>query len=418
MRKAWNLNDTDIMAEGVDRLLPVYFGWGLLVPVCFSLIYGYVSHRAMQALGYRQENTVRAYLRISLPVMILFTLWCMLNFPLPVLYILAFLGKLVRLQRRNENSEKSLFLSNFAHLTTMALHLILIGFGALITGNSMNELLEEPFWRIGTIGMLLAVDNLALWRVPRWNTILEVLRTQSKSQEVRPFMVYLWFCNVFLLVDSELCSSEIQWDLLPVFLIGSTVLMEFYLFRFLRHLYTILKVQYLEEEHHRLLLQLEEKNRNAAKLRSKSVIDPMTGIFSRRYAMEQIDYLLQMKVPFSLVFIDLDHLKRINDREGHHAGDIYILRFTSEFSSFLRKSDIFARVGGDEFVVILPNCTRDTAEKRLDSIRTRLTEASGLPITFSYGITCASGKMMTVPSRSFTGLTRPCTRISRRTRDK
>lgn len=392
MRKAWNLNDTDIMAEGVDRLLPVYFGWGLLVPVCFSLIYGYVSHRAMQALGYQQENTVRAYLRISLPAMILFTLWCMLNFPLPVLYILAFLGKLVRLQRRNENSEKSLFLSNFAHLTTMALHLILIGFGALITGNSMNELLEEPFWRIGTIGMLLAVDNLALWRVPRWNTILEVLRTQSKSQEVRPFMVYLWFCNVFLLVDSELCSSEIQWDLLPVFLIGSTVLMEFYLFRFLRHLYTILKVQYLEEEHHRLLLQLEEKNRNAAKLRSKSVIDPMTGIFSRRYAMEQIDYLLQMKVPFSLVFIDLDHLKRINDREGHHAGDIYILRFTSEFSSFLRKSDIFARVGGDEFVVILPNCTRDTAEKRLDSIRTRLTEASGLPITFSYGITCASGK--------------------------
>lgn len=392
MRKAWNLNDTDIMAEGVDRLLPVYFGWGLLVPVCFSLIYGYVSHRAMQALGYQQENTVRAYLRISLPAMILFTLWCMLNFPLPVLYILAFLGKLVRLQRRNENSEKSLFLSNFAHLTTMALHLILIGFGALITGSSMNELLEEPFWRIGTIGMLLAVDNLALWRVPRWNTILEVLRTQSKSQEVRPFMVYLWFCNVFLLVDSELCSSEIQWDLLPVFLIGSTVLMEFYLFRFLRHLYTILKVQYLEEEHHRLLLQLEEKNRNAAKLRSKSVIDPMTGIFSRRYAMEQIDYLLQMKVPFSLVFIDLDHLKRINDREGHHAGDIYILRFTSEFSSFLRKSDIFARVGGDEFVVILPNCTRDTAEKRLDSIRTRLTEASGLPITFSYGITCASGK--------------------------
>ena len=373
-------------------MLPVYFGWGLLVPVCFSLIYGYVSHRAMQALGYRQENTVRAYLRISLPAMILFTLWCMLNFPLPVLYILAFLGKLVRLQGRNENSEKSLFLSNFAHLTTMALHLILIGFGALITGNSMNELLEEPFWRIGTIGMLLAVDNLALWRVPRWNTILEVLRTQSKSQEVRPFMVYLWFCNIFLLVDSELCSSEIQWDLLPVFLIGSTVLMEFYLFRFLRHLYTILKVQYLEEEHHRLLLQLEEKNRNAAKLRSKSVIDPMTGIFSRRYAMEQIDYLLQMKVPFSLVFIDLDHLKRINDREGHHAGDIYILRFTSEFSSFLRKSDIFARVGGDEFVVILPNCTRDTAEKRLDSIRTRLTEASGLPITFSYGITCASGK--------------------------
>ena len=49
-------------------------------------------------------------------------------------------------------------------------------------------------------------------------------------------------------------------------------------------------------------------------------------------------------------------------------------------------------MGGDEFVVILPNCTRDTAEKRLDSIRTRLTEASGLPITFSYGITCASGK--------------------------
>ena len=76
----------------------------------------------------------------------------------------------------------------------------------------------------------------------------------------------------------------------------------------------------------------------------------MTNIFTRRYLVEKMESLKAAKEPFSFVYIDLDHLKQVNDRDGHHAGDLYLMRFVHEFGSLLRRDDIFSRVGGDEDV--------------------------------------------------------------------
>ena len=331
-----------------------YMGWWLLIPVCLSLLYGIISHHVLQIMEYPQKDTILGRLGNSLPALFLFTLWSIINIPLPVFYILAFFTKVIRLYRRGESRSRELFLINITHLTTMALHMVLIGVFSLAVQTSMKELLQYPFWRIFTISMVLIINNLVALLLPRWETIMGVLRTQAESAEVRPFMMFLWFCNIFLLLDSILCMADVGWDLLPLFLVGSTVLMEFYLIRFLRHLYLVLKVYYLEEEHRRLTKELEQ--------------------------------LLERKVPFSFVFIDLDHLKRINDREGHHAGDIYLIQFTEEFASHLRDTDIFARVGGDEFVVLLLHCVGEKAIERMDLIRSRLTVDLKPGFSFSYGV--------------------------------
>ena len=367
-------------------LFPIYLGWGLLVPVVLSLLFACLSEHAMSTLGYKQKNTVLKRIVNYLPALLLFFFWGMVNIPLPLFYILAYGGKLSRLLRNSRYRSQELFLINLTHLTTMALHMILIGTISLATGIQMNELLQQPSWRIATAGVVLAANSLTAWLIPRWGMILEVLRTQSESEEVRPFMIFLWFCNIFLLLDSVLCIADISWGLLPLFLVGSTLLLEFYLIRFLSHFYRILKVHYLEEEHHHLMERLEEQNRTAAELRSKIVLDSMTGIFTRRYATERIGFLLQEKEPFSLVFIDLDLLKQINDREGHHAGDLYLIRFAKELSSCLRKADVFARVGGDEFIVMLPGCSLEAAEKRMKSIRIHMEEQCRPSFSFSYGI--------------------------------
>lgn len=373
--------------EEITMPFPIYLGWGLLVPAGLSLLYDCASHNAMIALGYQQKNTIRERFWNFLPAFLLFLLWGMINIPLPFLYILAYLGKLSLLFYKSVSRARGLFLINLTHLTTIALHMILISLFSLLTGIQMNDLLSQPFWRIATIGILLAANTLTACMVPRWGMIMEVLRTQAESEEVRPFIKFLWFCNIFLMLDSVLCISDIDWKLLPVFLIGSTVLLEFYLIRFLSHIYQLLKVNYLEAEHNLLLEKLEQQNKNAAELRSKIVLDPMTGIFTRRYAIERVEFLLQEKEPFSLVFIDLDQLKQINDREGHHAGDLYLTRFTKELGSCLRKADIFARVGGDEFVVLLPGCPLKTARKRFESIRGHLAVQCRPSFAFSYGIT-------------------------------
>lgn len=256
----------------------IYFGWNLLVPASLSLIYDFTTHHAMGALGYPQKNTAWERIRNVLPSILLFTLWGMANIPLPLFYVLAYIGKLSVNLYKSGNRRKELFIINLTHLTTIALHMILIGVLSLLTREAMNEVLRQPFWRIVTISAVLVVNSLIVCLVPRWNTVLSVLRTQSDSEEVRPFMLFLWFCNIFLLLDSVLCISLIDWKLLPLFLIGSTVLLEFYLIRFLRHIYMILKVHYLEAEHHRLMLRLEQQNLNAAQLRDQIALDSMTGI--------------------------------------------------------------------------------------------------------------------------------------------
>ena len=363
----------------------MYFGLWLLVPAFLSLLYGMTAYRAMAALGYQQKDIPWERIRISLPVLLLFTFWSMYNYPLPVLYVLAFAGKMF-MYRKMGKRYMELFIVNLTHLMTMALHIILISAIALITGTVMNSLLQQPLWRIATCGVILAIDNLVCLLVPKLNMPLGIIKTRSDREEVKPFMMFLWFANFSLLIDSVLCISKNSWRLLPLFLVGSTLFLEFYLIGFLRHLYSILRIQYLEEEYCRLQEELENQDRCASELRSRTDIDPMTGIFSRRYMMEKTELLLRNHEPFSLVYIDMDHLKQINDREGHRAGDFYLVRFTSEFGACLRKTDIFARIGGDEFAVLLLNCTAEMAGERMQEIRRHLSEDIRPALSFSYGI--------------------------------
>lgn len=374
-----------------------YLGWGLAGPACLTLLYGWVAMRAMGALGYPQKRGTAGWLQLSLPSLLLFVLWGAWGFPLPILYMLALGEKLLRLLQNKENRARELFLIHFTHLASMALHLILIGAASMALSVPMYEILQRPFWRLCTVDIVFVVATALTCLISRWRVPLAVLRTQAQSEEVRPFILFLWFCNFTLLLDSLLCVYPMEWPMLPVFLISSTVLLEFYLLRFLRHLYSILKVHYLEEEHYKLAAELERRSRHAAQLRDKSYTDTLTGIFSRRYIMEQMAFLLQMKEPFSLVFIDLDHLKQINDQQGHHAGDLYLLRFARQFGAQLRKTDLFARIGGDEFAVLLPGCAEPEGKARMEEIRGRLQQPDGPALAFSFGVAWVQGKENTAP---------------------
>lgn len=369
----------------------IYLGWDLLVLLAFSVAYGMVTHRLIGAMQYARRDTAWYYISVFVFPVLVFVAWGMVNIPLPIFYLVIFLGKLARAIRDKESQRREFFLISLAHLASMALHMILIAVAALCLGSTAKALLEQPFWRIFTLSVVLATNVLVGLGIPRLNMVLEVLRTQSDTAEVKNFMVFLLFCNATLLLDSVLCISDIEWGLLPVFLIGSAVLVEFYLIRFIKHLYAILKERYLEEEHGRLVERLGRQSRDAAELRSKTVKDSMTGVFSRRYGMERTEAFLKAGTPFSFVFIDLDHLKRINDQEGHHAGDQYLIRFAREFSSRLRKTDVFARVGGDEFIVLFPNCTPEAATQRMEDIRVSLVHDCSTQFLFSYGVTHASG---------------------------
>lgn len=117
--------------------------------------------------------------------------------------------------------------------------------------------------------------------------------------------------------------------------------------------------------------------------------DPLTSLYDRR----SFDRLLEMAVarstrygwPFTLVIMDLDGFKELNDREGHMAGDSLLRDLGERFRRALRFGDNAARIGGDEFAMILPNTEADLVPALVDRLRA-VPGFDGPAPQFSYGI--------------------------------
>jgi len=119
--------------------------------------------------------------------------------------------------------------------------------------------------------------------------------------------------------------------------------------------------------------------------------DGMTGIYNREWGHRFIQAFIDKSVSLhTLTFIDLDGLKKINDKHGHKAGDFMILKVVELINKHVRKGDIFCRWGGDEFILITPGGV-DSAELILERIKKALTtynKSKSIPylIDFSYGM--------------------------------
>ena len=125
-------------------------------------------------------------------------------------------------------------------------------------------------------------------------------------------------------------------------------------------------------------------------------LDYLTGAVNNRFFYEllqmELDRLERYRHPFTLAYIDLDNFKHINDRFGHLTGDHVLRAVADSVRKHSRKTDIFARMGGDEFVLLLPETNQKTARIILSKIREGLLldmQRNNCPVTFSIGVlTC------------------------------
>jgi diguanylate cyclase (GGDEF)-like protein len=186
--------------------------------------------------------------------------------------------------------------------------------------------------------------------------------------------------------------KAINWPSLMTFIVSTAVV---------GVLYGISNKRQMEEiEKQRNQLLLDE-----AKLRVLSVRDPLTGLYNRRYMEETFDREIQRAIrkqqPLSVIMADIDGFKNINDTVGHVLGDKALVKVSAFLMKSIRASDVACRFGGDEFCLILPDCTLDEGIKRANALRCAIEEFSAdgddelEAFTLSFGVSAMPDDGMT-----------------------
>jgi len=113
-----------------------------------------------------------------------------------------------------------------------------------------------------------------------------------------------------------------------------------------------------------------ERKRTEERIRYLSFHDALTGLYNRAYFEEELErYNFPRYYPLSIMMVDTNGLKAINDTFGHHEGDRLLQHLASLLNSISRKGDVIARLGGDEFTVLLPSTSSQEASMICERIR-------------------------------------------------
>ena len=131
-------------------------------------------------------------------------------------------------------------------------------------------------------------------------------------------------------------------------------------------------------------------------LKLMALTDPLTKLYNRRYFMDISKHIVhgavREKQPLSILLMDIDHFKRINDTYGHDVGDKVLISFANALTGLSRRSDVVCRWGGEEFVALLPNTETQTAKSVAEKIRGAVerlrveTDSGTVRFTLSIGV--------------------------------
>lgn len=131
--------------------------------------------------------------------------------------------------------------------------------------------------------------------------------------------------------------------------------------------------------------------RTVEMLERMSLTDELTGTFNRRHAFAILSREMKtadrLHLKLVICYIDIDNLKQVNDNLGHESGDELIKGFVRHIQSGIRETDYLFRMGGDEFMLILPNTCHENSEQLLGRLASDHILENSIPVEFSYGLT-------------------------------
>ena len=170
--------------------------------------------------------------------------------------------------------------------------------------------------------------------------------------------------------------------------------------KILREVKKIVKIsdgqqEYLHHIQEQLNREIGERIKAEEKLKTAAALDSLTGIYNRGTGLALLESQLKAferdKTVFSICYLDINSLKYVNDNFSHLEGDELLITTCRFIRKAIRENDILCRLGGDEFLVIFPNCAKENADEVLERItesidRENQSHTRPYDISFSYGI--------------------------------
>jgi len=152
---------------------------------------------------------------------------------------------------------------------------------------------------------------------------------------------------------------------------------------------------------HGMITDIDDQKQLEFQLEALSITDELTGLFNRRYLLRKLAELLEESTRyghfFSLLSLDIDFFKHVNDTWGHLTGDTVLCTVANLIEKRTRKSDIVARTGGEEFIILMPHTSLSDAKNVAESLRIAMQTESFVSedgttfnVTLSAGVVCWS----------------------------
>lgn len=338
------------------------------------------SHRAIDR-KYNFYNFLNAFLRIFW--MFISTWFC---FPFPIVLI----GLLILLLVNKTSYKNSSFvLDNFilmVYLIFITLLMISISYLGFIEVDVV-KLMDNAVTRSITLNIAFAVFNvicfLAIHFYPE-----PILKESNDRNKVVLYIRFLFICSVYQILDAFMITMNEVSQITYLLLISGELLIIILMFNLLQYNYVFARSEKekreLEENEVLLAQQFFEKEL----LKRKSEYDSLTNAYNRREISVIMQEAVQANKKMVCVFIDLDGLKKINDRYGHSKGDQMLKKFATACMDTLNSKDKLARIGGDEFLLVFFDKSVAEIEQNINNLQLKLSESESKnnKIYFSYGI--------------------------------
>ena len=284
------------------------------------------------------------------------------KFYLPVFYLLFLAGCLI--QERVIHMQCS---AMFRFAIFGSIHLSTIGLKTLASEYNLPEILGNPIQIIDGTLVALLLDSI-FYLCTQGMEYPEISKAGMR-QEALYFQYFLVVTVGYVFLQSVLCLFPIQLDNYFVLFLCENLISVLLLWVYVHTLVCLSKSSEIEDSNLQLHGYMESASQRVRALQGCVHYDKMTGARSRLFLIQETGRLLDSKIPFSLVYLDLNGLKCINDIQGHQAGDQYLVEFVQHMQQHMRQQDTFARFGGDEFILLMPGYEKDHAKDRMERLQ-------------------------------------------------